>query len=569
MRTPQQLTRPASRTVGTRRPVAALAVVAVLAALGLTACGSSSTSAGNGQGAAVKGGTIYDLDNSDIDNLDPARSYNLATSTIHLLVRSLTTWKVQAGSHQITVVPDIATTTGDSSNGGRTWTYHLKSGIKYADGTAISSQDIKFGVERSFSSILSGGPNYASQWLIGGTAYHGPAHGKQLSSITTPDSKTIVFHLNRPIGDFPYLTSFAQFSPVPTSAGVNLTYGNKPMSTGPYKVSSFQHGKQLVLVRNDQWSQSTDPVRTARPDKWVFQLNLEDTIINQRLLTSRGIDADAIGLHTQLDGPTLVKASQQASSRQRITSANNGSLTYLAMNTTSPKLKALSVRQAIEYAVNKKAVQAGAGGPSIAGKIATTLIAPGISGYQNYNAYPAGDSGNPAKAKQLLGGKKLSLDLAVENTQTNQAEAIRQSLSQVGITVTVQPYTPTTYYNLVGQTKKEPDLVLASWTPDWPSASTMLPPLFDGRQIYPTNNYNLSQLNVPAINRAMDTAAGETDEQTAAAMWHKIDVSLMKHAPVVPLVYQKSTFIFGKNVTGTVLPQYPGYYDVLTMGLTT
>ncbi len=50
-------------------------------------------------------------------------------------------------------------------------------------------------------------------------------------------------------------------------------------------------------------------------------------------------------------------------------------------------------------------------------------------------------------------------------------------------------------------------------------------------------------------------------------MWHKIDVSLMKRAPVVPLIYQKSTFIYGLRVTGTVLPQYPGYYDVLTVGL--
>ncbi len=96
------------------------------------------------------------------------------------------------------------------------WTYTLKEGLKYEDGTAITSADIKYGIERSFAPELSGGAPYLRDWLIGGADYQGPYKEKKgLDSIEVPDDRTIVFRLNKPEGEFPFLATQTQTTPYP------------------------------------------------------------------------------------------------------------------------------------------------------------------------------------------------------------------------------------------------------------------------------------------------------------------------------------------------------------------
>src|SRR4051794_16256875 len=127
-------------------------LVALLAAVALvlTACSSG------GSSAKQAGGTLTVLTPASTVSLDPASSQNLATTTLSFLDRRLTTWEVKKGQ-DAKVVPDLATDTGTASDGGRTWTYTLKSGLKFSDGSPITSQAIKYGIERSFSDQLQGG----------------------------------------------------------------------------------------------------------------------------------------------------------------------------------------------------------------------------------------------------------------------------------------------------------------------------------------------------------------------------------------------------------------------------
>lgn len=236
-----------------------------------------------------QGGTLYILNQSDptAHHLDPARIYTSGGGAVpSLIFRTLTTRHRVPGEAGDQVVPDLATDTGKPSDDAKTWTYHLKDGLKFDDGTPITAKDIKWGVERSFAPELPGGIPYLRDWLVGGEDYKGPYKGKELDSIQTPDDKTIVFKLRKPEGDFPYVATATQFAPVPKAKDDGTGYEKHPVASGPYKVQSHEQDKSMVLVRNPYWSRAVDDQRLACPDRIEGTYGLNAAVINQRLSSS-------------------------------------------------------------------------------------------------------------------------------------------------------------------------------------------------------------------------------------------------------------------------------------------
>ncbi|HEU5270178.1 MAG TPA: ABC transporter substrate-binding protein [Jatrophihabitans sp.] len=544
--------------------------VAALLAVSVSGCHANNKSAGPAQTKAKTGGELDVLSPSPTINLDPAKSQNLATSTIHLVLRSLTTWQ-ESATQAPTVVPDLATDTGRVSNGGKTWTYTLKSGLKYADGSPIVAADIKYGVERSFAPQLSGGLAYHKTLLVGGNSYQGPFDGKELDSISTPDDHTIVFQLNKPSGDWPWIVSMPAFAPVPKKDENVQHYGDNPMASGPYQVSSLKQGSTLVLKRNPHWDRSTDPVRTAEPDTIVYTMGLDPTVINQRLIADQGKDRNAIS-SSRVPASLLPKVLGDPSVGQRLATSPSGALSYLAINVTHPPLNNLKVRQALEYAVNKKAVQVAAGGAKIGGDLASTLITPGIPGYQSYNAYPADPTGDLAKAKSLLSqaghASGISLTMLTQNDSINlaEAQAVQSGLTAAGIKVRLKPEDSDSFYADTGASKGDYDLAMLGWLPDYPSATGNIEPLFDSSQIG-NGNFNCSHYSNPAVDKLIAQASAETDQATAQGLWQQADRTIMADAPVVPLLYARNAFLRGSDVANFFAPPYPPYADMLVVGL--
>jgi peptide/nickel transport system substrate-binding protein len=411
----------------------ALAAVLALAAAACNANDKSGTTGGS-TAAAEQGGTFHILSTSKEISYDPAKSQNLGISGIHLVLRGLTSWKTDP-SKPTELVPDLATDTGQVTDGGKTWTYKLKPGLKYADGSPIVAADIKYGVERSFAPELSGGLGYHKSLLVGGDKYTGPYKGGDLASIETPDETTIVFKLNKPYGDWPWIVSMPAFSPVPKKADTDPAhYGEKPMASGPYQVQSYTPGSKLVLTRNPNWDKSTDPARTGLPDSIVTDMGLQPDVVNQRLIADAGDDKFAATTGTSVPAALIPTITGNPAVKARVATSPSGALEYLAMNTKRPALANPAVRKAIEYAVDKQAVQVAEGGPEYGGEIASTLITPGIDGYTKYDSYEAPPAGDPAKAKQMLaaaGVSNLNLVLAADNTTgLGVAQAIQQGLKR-------------------------------------------------------------------------------------------------------------------------------------------
>jgi peptide/nickel transport system substrate-binding protein len=545
------------------RKITTAAVVILAASLVLTGCAPAASKSG-----AQSGGTLTILTPSSTVALDPASSQNLATTSLSLLDRRLTTWDVQPGKNA-KVVPDLATNTGVSSDGGKTWTYTLKSGIKFSDGSPITSEDIKYGIERSFSNQLQGGLSYHKTLLVGGNTYAGPFTGQQLASIVTPNDKTIVFHLNKSFGDWPWIASMPAFTPVKQSNGNPAVYAKAPITSGPYKVQSINDGTALTLVRNKYWSKSTDAVRTATADKVVFEESQNQNTAVQNLVSDTGQYKDAFDAQ-YLGASDLASVAGNASAKSRVATSQAGPIEYLTLNTQRGELANLDVRQALEYAVDKKSYLVASGGAQ-AGVLASTLITPGIAGRVDYNLYSAPPSGDVAKAKSLLakaGVTSLNLTLLTQNDSASlaQAQAIQQGLKRVNVNVTLKPEDADSFYTDVAVSHPTFDLSLMSWQPDFPSANSNISPLFDSSQIG-NGNYNVSQYSNPAVDTAIAAAQAEVNQSKAQSDWVAIDKQIMADAPIVPLIYAKQSFLRGSGVGNFFIPSYPSYPDYMTLTL--
>jgi peptide/nickel transport system substrate-binding protein len=542
-------------------------VIAVAAVLSLAACDANPTTSDKGTTTGTaKGGTLTILNNQTTMHWDPAKSQSLAITSLGLVLRRLTAWDVEPGK-TAQVVPDLATDTGKTTDGGKTWTYTLKDGVTFADGTPITAADIKYGVERSFAPELSGGLGYHKSLLVGGDSYKGPYTGGELASIETPDTKTITFKLKSAYGDWPWIVSMPAFTPVPKAKDDPKTYDQKPVASGPYQVDSYQQGTAVTLIRNPKWDQKTDQVRSAGPDKIVFQLGQNTTVAAQRLIADSGGDKNAFGAGF-VPPAQLAQIQQNPAAKSRLVTSDAGALQYLAINTQRAPLKDLSVRQAIEYAVDKRAFQIAAGGAT-GGDLATTLITPGIAGRAAFDLYPADPSGDAAKAKQLLAGKTLpKLVLLSQNDEVNlaQAQAIQQGLQRAGIQTTIKPVDIDTWTADVTSDKSDYDLTVSSWQPDFPSANGNIEPLFASKEIG-GGGYNVSRYSQPDVDKLIDQATAEVDQRKAQALWAQADKRIMQDAPVVPLIYTKNSFLHGSGVQNFFVAAFPAYPNYLKVSL--
>jgi peptide/nickel transport system substrate-binding protein len=515
------------------------------------------------------------LSSAGFEHLDPARNYVTSSQNVsRLIYRTLTTYAAAPGQEGGKIVPDLATDLGTASDGAKTWTFTLKAGVKFEDGTPVTSKDVKYGVERTFARDFPEGPPYARMWLAGGDKYKGPYEDKNgLASIETPDDKTIVFKLNRSVADFGATVSLPMFAPVPQGKDTGVAYDSRPFSSGPYKIDSFEPNKRLTLVRNENWDSNTDNVRKGLPDRIVMELGLDAAVVDQRMMAAQGEDAKAVAF-SSIGAASVGRVLTDPALKQRLVYGESANTRFLSLNTAKKPLDNVKVRQAIAYALDKDALRTARGGP-IAGDLATTILPPAVPGHQKDDQYPSTDGkGDPDKAKQLLAeaglasGVDVTLDAPATPTGKLQAEAIQESLGRAGIRVKINEVSSSAYWSTVGNTAQVHDMVIDGWTPDWPGASTYLPNILDGRYITTEGNQNRAQYNSSAVNAKFDEIAAMTDPAGANAAYGDLAKVIMADAPVVPFLWDKAAVLIGPNVTGAYgHVSYVGQLDLVSLGV--
>ncbi|WP_414506522.1 ABC transporter substrate-binding protein [Streptomyces sp. NEAU-L66] len=528
-----------------------------------------------------KGGTMRVFQRDSFNHLDPAQMYVSDLGDVSKLIfRGLTTYK-QDDAGEKTVVGDLATDAGQMSDGGKTWKYTLKDGIKFEDGKPITSKDIRHTFERMYAKFITDGPTYMQTWLSGaGTSYRkalpdGPYKGDHLPKtvLDTPDDKTVIFHFKKPQSQVPYALAMAGYSVVPEGAkDTKENYDVKPVCAGPYKFASFKEGKGAKLVRNTNWDPKTDPARHQYVDAFDITFNHQFSDSTKRLMADQGEAKNAISFTNSVEPTQTKQVLDNPSASKRLV---QGYQPYVwQMNMNMDRIKDKKIRDAITYAMpNAQIVRINGG--SYGGEVAGGLLAPTVAGYKKgYDPYGklSHPNGEPEKAKKLLkeaGKTGMKLVYAYSNTEIRQKEAavIEGALNKAGFDVQKKEVDSSSWYQQMGKVDNGFDIYMTGWGQDWADASTVIPPSYDPRQIQ-DGAANYSHIRDKKVSSEIDRIEKITDVKKQTGEWQKLHQYIVEKVnPAAPVFYTKILQLHGSNVGGARYNSDTNYLDVNTLFL--
>jgi len=598
-----------------RRTAGALAVGAVV--LAAAACGGGGDGGGSSASGGGEGGTYrvgWENSFGFTDSFDPTGEYLGEGIGIYsnLLIRTLAGYKHIAGSAGNELVPDLATEVPQPTDGGKTYTFKLRQGVKFGPPVSreVTSKDLLYAFERLAKP--SNGGQYAFYYsVIRGFDDYGAGKAQTIAGIETPDDRTIVFHLTKPTGDFLYRVSMPATGPIPEEVakcfdGKPGAYGRDLVSTGPYMIegadavsasscsalkpmSGFDGQSRMMLVRNPAYDPKTDSgeAREALPDRFEFTVNANaDDILNRVEAGNLDDEISSIPstvLRRYVTSPDLKDKLHQ----------NSGDRTwYLTMNLTQPPFDDVHVRRAMNWVMDKAALVQAWGGPAI-GDVANhvapdTLLNDQLTDFAPYAT--DGNHGDVAKAKAAMKGSKYDssgdgtcsapacknvLLLAdVRQVDTKMLPVIKSSAAKIGITFTVRSVEGA-YPVIQTPSRNIPLAERPGWGKDYADAYTFFNPLFDGRTIIPNGNTNYSLIGitpataknvgvkgnvqgVPSVNADLDRCAalGGNDR---LACYGNLDRKLMTDiVPWVPYLWSFATHVTGPDVKQWQFDQFGG-----------
>jgi peptide/nickel transport system substrate-binding protein len=583
-----------------RRPAAAAVAAGVALALALTGCsgtksnnsGSSSTATAQ-YNAAVgkvfnpstkKGGTLRFANSGDWDSLDPADTYyGYSWDFIRLYGRALTMFSPKPGDAGNKLVGDLAEGLGTPSDGAKTWTYKLRKGLKFEDGSPITSKDVKYAVERSLDKdTFTQGPTYFNDFLDlkGYTSPYKDTDPNKLGlkAVDTPDDQTIVFHLIKAFGGFDYFAMLPETIPVPAAKDTGTKYKEHVVSSGPYMFDQNNLGKNFSLKRNPNWDASTDPNRTALPDRIEVSLNVNGDDIDNRLLAG---DLDVAVENTGLQAAAQGKVLADQNLKKNADLASLARLWFSIINSDVAPLDNIHCRKAIEYAVDHEGYVRAYGGEA-GGEIATNLMPPQLPGAQKVDLYnfiskPNGDVDNAKKELQACGkpdGFETNVSYRAERAKEKAtAESMQQALAKVGIKLTLKPYPLADYTKLYAG---KPDyakannlgIIIYGWGADWPDGFGFMQQIVDSRVIRPQGGNTNLGVKIPEVDSLVDQAIASTDTDARNKIWAQADKRVMEDAVALPGVWAKVLLYRPTTVANVYVNDgLGGYYDYAWMGV--
>ncbi|MDQ5855201.1 MAG: ABC transporter substrate-binding protein [Actinomycetota bacterium] len=565
-------------------------VVGAIAALVLAGCGGPSTgTAGSAAAGGIhnpsdaKGGTLRYANSGDWDSLDPADTYYAYTfNFIRNYGRALLMFKPAPGQQGATLVPDLAESLGRSSDDAKTWTYTLRQGVKFEDGTPVTSKDVKYAVERSLDkTTFPNGPTYFNDVLDlqGYTSpYSDPDPSKLgLKAIETPDDQTIVFRLRKAFSGFDYLAQLPATMPVPQAKDTGSKYKEHVVSTGPYMFQTNELGKRFTMVRNPHWDPATDPNRQPLPDRITVDLNVNADDVDNRLISGNlDVSIEGSGVGPSAQGRILADPDLRANTDSALVAR----LWYTALNSDVVPLDNIHCRKAVLYATDRTGYQRAYGGAT-GGEIATNILPPVIPGAERFDLYPSpNNTGDIAKARDELAqcgrpnGFTTGISYRAERPKEKAtAEALQQSLARAGIRLEIKPYPLTDYGRLYAG---KPDyakanglgLMVFGWGADWPDGYGFLSQIVDSRVIRATGGNTNLGIKDPAIDQLLDQALVTTDTAAREQIWVAIDRKVMENAFVLPGVWAKGLLYRPPNLTNVFITDGFQMYDYLALGTT-
>ena len=573
-----------------------LVAVGLALTVALTACGSSSNSSSSGGTtsgslpAGVKnpvsesltggkrGGVLNEAQSEDFEHLDPGQAYfQLDYQITNATQRSLYSYKPNTFSES---TPDLAEGPAKLSNGDKLITINIHKGVHFSPpvNREVTAADVVYAIERIAN------PNVANPYYLG---YLGSiegmktANGGQIAGVKATGKYTLQIKLTALEAPIVVASMVLPWSaPVPKEYAAKFDakkpseYVNYQVASGPYMLKNntagkvlgigYQPGKSATLVRNPNWSASTD-YRPAYLNQINIAIGGDTNVIGRQVL--EGSDM------VQSDAPAapIVKLAVQQYPSQLVISAGGGAGDrYIAVNNSDGPFKNVNLRKALWAATDREALNRLRGGKTVA-DVMTHFLWNGIAGFEesggfpgpkfDYNEHPTGDMAVAEKYMKLAGypsGKYTgseTLQVVGDSSApaNNVAEAVNQTLRSIGFKTKLNLVEHTVMYSkYCGVVSEKIDVCPnVGWIADFGDPEAVLNVPFNGNLIVKNGtNSNWGLVNHPKINAAMEAASKVVGTKARGEAWAKIDRELVEEAVVIPCQWAKEPYIESKDVEG-------------------
>jgi len=510
-------------------------------------------------GRAHRGGTLTLLEGpGSFDSVDPSRAYAPAAwATLIATNDGLMGFRRVGGNDGTQLVPDLTVSLPTPSDGGRTYTFQLRTNIRFSTGALVRPRDVRRTFERSFGPLEFGSPVYGA--IVGArTCASRPARCDLSEGIVTDDTaRTVTFHLTAPDPDFLYKLALPPAFIVP---GASPNGGSRrPLpATGPYMITTYAPKREVGLIRNPyfrEWSKAAQP--DGFPDRIDWKLGCAQIPDERRrpcrppigqIRAVRAVERGAAdGVFGAVLPQLLREVTTQYASQAHVSPEPRTN--WLLLNTRVPPFDDVRVRRALSYAVDRERFVTLEGGPEHA-QPTCQIVPPNFAGHRRYcpftlNPSTGGSWTAPdlARAEQLVrasGTRGMAVTFWRDPRYASETPAVLSLLRRLGYQPRLRAFATTdAWFSAVRDSRHGFQVALGGWTADYPAPSEFSVPILSCRSFVPHSpqNGNLAEFCDPRVDAEITRAFSvqTTDPQAASDVWAQVDREIVDQAPVVPL----------------------------------
>jgi peptide/nickel transport system substrate-binding protein len=540
--------------------IAVLGLTATLAACGGSSKSSSSTTTSSTSAGAAGGTFLSVAKGAPSGSPDPQINYTLQEWQLLIFSHDgLVAFKRVAGTEGTKLVPDLATSIPKPTDGGKTYAFTIRKGIKFSNGKELKPSDVKYTFERLFK--IGQSPNAGSWYnvIVGGDAcLKTPTTCNLDQGVVVDDAKnTVTFHLTK--GDPEFLDQIAvPFAFILPTGTPNKEVQIPPPGTGPYKWVEYNPNKEMKLVRNPYfkvWSKDAQP--PGNPDVIVQKFGLSG---EAQVTEVENGQADWM-----FDPPPADRINEMSTKYASQVFVNPlTAVYYFAFNVRVPPFNNLKARQGVNFATDRNALVKIYGGPKLAVPTCQ-ILPPSFPGYQAYCPYTKNPGSGKwtapdmAKAQQLInasGTKGATVKVNTDTIDVDKAYGLYfvGLLNKLGYKAQLQALSPDIQYPYCQNSKNKIQFCYSSWYQDYPAASDFLNILLGCSSFVPNSNAspNIAEFCNQPIQAQMNAALqqGVTDPSGANTKWAAVDKAVTDQAPWVSMFNPKYLNFVSKRVKG-------------------
>jgi peptide/nickel transport system substrate-binding protein len=488
------------------------------------------------------GGTTTVVQTTPPDFLDPARSYTEASwEALTMTNAGLVGFRRVGGVQGAELVPDLAESLPVPSSGGKTYTFRVRGGITYSDGTPLEPGDIRRQIERVIEISSPGASYYSGIVGAGACLKHPPPCALNKGIVVDRQARTITFNLTAPDAEFLQKLALPFAYAVPAKAAAKPRALRTVPALGPYMIDTYRGGRSLTLVRNpryQEWSPVAHP--QGFPDKIVFKYGLR---VDQQIKMVESGDADYAAELESASPKQLEKLQQRYSSRLHV--ATREATHYIFFNTRVAPFDHPDVRRAVVHAFDHEELVKRLG-PLAAPTC--QILPPNLPGYRPLPCDPnEGSIQSIDNARRVIRRSGTAGQRVIVWTFAPFIPATRyytDLLNTLGYHATLKivrppPFDPGLYFTKINDSRTRAQTGGMGWLSDYPSASGFLRPQFTCASFVaadPAFTSNAAEFCDPKVDREILRATNvqAQDPPAATVLWPKIERQILAAAPVLP-----------------------------------